>query len=141
MGSRSVGAWVRESLQGYLRGDSRFPRGFEVVASDHELLPLGDDLAYTYFLNSEGVIFWQDALEPEAGISQVDDERERHRIIRAYSREFPELLALLPARPRDRPPCAQCSGSGFMNLRTTTGIDHQVPCSVCGGTGWTRAAV
>ena len=128
MDSGNLAAWVRKSLENYLRGDRRFPHGFEDLARDQELLPLGKDLAYAYFLNADGVLFWEDALDREAGICRIEDEGERHRIIRGYSRDFPELLSLLPARPSHVPTCVQCGGSGFMHLRSTTGSTHEFPC-------------
>jgi hypothetical protein len=141
MRALSIGPWVQDSLVKYLGGGSRFPRGFEDIARAQRLLPLGYDLAYAYFLNENGDVFWEDALDREAGVRRVDDSEERHRVIRAYSRDFPELLSLMPQRPDNASTCAQCAGSGFMTLPTVDGQGHEVPCSGCAGVGWTGAAV
>jgi hypothetical protein len=140
MATPSIEAWVQDSLGKYLHGDPRFPRGFEELASGQHLLPLGYDLAYAYFLNEQGVVFYEDALEREAGIQRVEDAAERHTVIRAYSRTFPELLSLLPERPDHASTCDHCSGSGFMTLPCVDGRGREIPCSSCSGVGWTGAA-
>lgn len=79
---------------------------------------------------------WEDALEPQAGITRMEDERERTATLRAYGRDYPILLSLLPARPPDSVTCRQCSGSGFMSLQSVEQRTFQVPCSACAGVGW-----
>jgi hypothetical protein len=136
MTQADFGAWVRSRLAEYLDGKSSLPPGFERVAAERGLLPLGDDLANAYFVDGSGSLFWEDALEPEAGITRMEDERERTATLRGYGRDNPILLSLLPPRPPGAVTCSQCGGSGLMPLQSVEQRTFEVPCSVCAGLGW-----
>ncbi len=129
-------AWVESQLAEYLAGKSTLPPGFKRVAAERGLLPLGDDLANAYFVDAAGSLFWEDALEPEAGITRMEDQRERTATLRAYGRDYPILLSLLPPRPPASVTCSQCGGSGFMSLQSVEQRTLEVPCSACAGLGW-----
>jgi hypothetical protein len=54
-------------------------------------------------------------------------------VVGAKIRDFPELLSILPERPKNAPDCENCNKSGWLQLGESLG---PFVCGNCGGLGW-----
>jgi hypothetical protein len=106
------------------------------LAVRHSVLPLWGDLDCTWALNRDGeIIAFPDGISLDMHIE--DDPLRRNTALVQGSKLYPEIAALIPARPSDAQTCPDCNGSG-MNPVTSNPKYAMVIC-LCGGTGWLPA--
>jgi hypothetical protein len=133
-----LSATIRAKVQRALRGEALdvADRG----ALEDGMLPLFDDLAQRYYLREDGAVFRLDALEPEVGMQQVADDRERLAAYRLVVALYPDLTELIPNRPCGWIDCSQCEATGRAQVHSVGGAPVSTICLHCRGTGWLREA-
>ena len=106
------------------------------LAVRHGVLPLWGDLDCTWALNSNGeIIALPDDVPLDAHIE--GDTLRRNTALVQGSKLYPELAALIPARPSDAQTCPDCNGSGVNPV--TSDPKYAMVICLCGGTGWLPA--
>jgi hypothetical protein len=106
------------------------------LAIRHGVLPLFGDLACTWALNPEGeIISFPDDFNSE--IHTESDVVSRNTALVQGAKLYPELAALIPARPPDAQTCPDCNGSSINPV--TSNPEYAMVVCLCGGTGWLPA--
>jgi hypothetical protein len=100
------------------------------VAKMAGALPLVADIGGVALLRPDGEIVsmgWDSDHPP----TPETDEAMRLYALVAGSEKYPELKALLPARPTGATDCPQCRGNGRVTIGSISAI-----CGRCSGIGW-----
>ena len=103
------------------------------LAVRHNVLPLFGDLGGEWALNlEEQVVAFPD--DPAVDIHIEGDVVSRNTALVQGSKLYPELTALIPARPPDAQTCPDCGGSGTHPV--TSNPKYAMVICLCGGVGW-----
>ena len=94
-------------------------------------LPLHDNVVHLWAIRPDGTVLCMDHVDPRPAEPETDP-LTLHAVLVHGARRFPELRALVPARPQGARPCTTCSGNGARTALT----GETVPCAVCWGLGW-----
>jgi hypothetical protein len=106
------------------------------LAVRYSVLPLWGDLDCTWALNPNGeIIAFPDGVSLDAYIE--DDMLRRNTALVQGSKLYPEVAALIPARPSDAQTCPDCNGSGVNPV--TSDPKYAIVICLSGGTGWLPA--
>lgn len=110
------------------------------VAESEDVVVMTLGMGAAMYLRLDGrVIVWDDNLEEETEPREAKDVKEMFTaiIIGAKKRNAPELLSLLPSRPKEASNCLDCGSSGWIQLGTDVhGESIKIICWHCGGIGW-----
>jgi hypothetical protein len=113
---------------------ARKPPGSDPVlqmAQQHGFLPLVADMGGVAGLMPDGTVVemvWDDERPQPVGSLRWQDV-----VLLVGAKRYPELLVLIPARPRGAEACANCGGTGTFMAGDKKIAD--IICS-CGGLGW-----
>ena len=103
------------------------------IAAELGALPIAGDMGGYLAPRPDGEILscaWQEPREPRA----EPEARVRNAALFRGSRRYPELAALVPARPETARTCPHCEGTGEESYTREHGISNIV--CYCGGLGW-----
>ena len=133
---------IPEELIPKLRGLQEQSRHYykdEVVESeDAVVMTLGMGAAMYLALDGR-VIVWEDELEEKTEPRDAKDVKEMFTaiLIGAEQTKSPELLSLLPQRPKEALDCQECNKSGWRQFGIdVSGEPVKIICWDCGGIGW-----
>jgi hypothetical protein len=90
-----------------------------------DALPVYTGVGSTLLISESGEILSYD--DEQESVRPESDEVWRSIALVSAARRYPELRALLPARPEGAPECDQCAGTGSVK---------RFACGRCGGLGW-----
>jgi hypothetical protein len=123
---------VAERLRAFLADTAPDPLGLRAVVAKFGSLPLILDMGGCYALRRDGEVVSFAWDEPH-GLAVVADDRLRNAAFYQGSLKYPELNALVPARPPNAIDCSSCGGTGTLSLEGRSAPN--VIC-FCGGLGW-----
>jgi hypothetical protein len=103
----------------------------------HRFLPLYRDTTGTFGIRPDlGLVYW-DTESVSDQVASVEDPYWARIALCAGAARYPELAALVPARPAEAQACDRCAGTG--QLMMLPGLDPKIADSLrcaCGGLGW-----
>jgi hypothetical protein len=118
---------IRQLIERLAKGASG--SGFEDAARRFDALPLYEGWEGWALLTDQGEV-----LEAtDEGATSPASEPLRTMYLVAGAEKYPELAALLPARPAASSVCAHCDGTGWVKLGTEGG---RFRCGECRALGW-----
>lgn len=143
-GAGQAGRWLADWVSGQLRaGTARRP---DLAGAAGDVMYVYGSIGVDAALTSTGEIWVAeyDFDTVEGTAATVTWRRtggvERLGFIVIAARRFPELRALLPARPAGAADCADCRGTGDWHLfsgdRKESLRIRGMICKTCGGMGW-----
>ena len=127
---------IERRIKQLVKSPEAAPEYHRQLAAKYNVLPLFSEWEGSWVLNPEGeVIIFPDDLASGARVE--DDTLRRNTALVQGSKLYPELAALIPARPPDAQTCPDCGGSG---VHPVTSIPkYAMIICLCGGTGWVPA--
>lgn len=125
--TQELSAHVRRRLAEYLAEPD--PHNLRSVVEKFGALPLVGDMGGMFALRPDGEVISYGWDEPH-DVAVLRDARLRNAVLFRGSMKYPELGALVPARPTDAIPCPHCE--------EVAAIQREIKNIVCfcGGLGW-----
>jgi len=124
-----------------LRADQwAWPPGRAVIEVE-DVVELSHSLGPNWYLTFDGR-FLVDKFDWDGSAAyEVVDPKRAWTVVVYAAHHFglPDLLRILPARPRDAVDCPKCGGSGWLRRPPSDGQWGVVCEDVCGGLGWLPA--
>jgi hypothetical protein len=120
-----VSAMIQALIERVSNGESG--EDFEQVARRYNALPLAEGWFSWALLTEQGEVMEA----PEGGPAVPAVEPLRTMFLVAGARRYPELVALLPARPSQSVDCTRCAGTGWMKHG-----GGKIRCHECRSLGW-----
>jgi hypothetical protein len=135
---RLIGHLIRIMREDVPEREHRWGINSELVASyaSENRLLIARDWTADYVLDTTGGVT---VVDTENGAPDVPaTDRETRRALFRSIHIYPELLTLLPARPREAVDCPNCEGTGVLELSLENRTLRNVEC-YCSGAGWVLA--
>lgn len=104
----------------------------EELAIDLGVLPLWVDWTVFLAVGPDGQVVMVDHEAPEPNLRPASDLTFVAIALVEGAARYPELVSLLPVRPKGRTSCTTCGGAGTLSMSRGTVVLH----CICGGLGW-----
>jgi hypothetical protein len=124
--SAELSSLIETRIEEYLR---RPADPMQVFARGHRALPVYADIDRLLFLRPDGEILSKDNANTSGDLVAEQSAYWCLMARLAAAERFPDLAALIPARPSSASDCADCEGRGKV-------LNDMVRCEVCHGLGW-----
>ena len=131
--SKELEAKIVARINAIVSGSSSQNADVRKVASETNALPLHYGLGGGMALRPTGEVFefsWDNPRDTK----EVDDPRLMNIALFQGSKKYPDLEALVPARPSGATVCPYCEGTGYPSSALNSNIENLV--CYCGGVGW-----
>ncbi|MEM7346361.1 MAG: hypothetical protein AAF485_19145 [Chloroflexota bacterium] len=122
---------IKQYLEDYLSGKKQIIDGLEEKAKSLNAAPiLFDGIGPgTFLIRPDGQLMCWDESESQSSLWDIEKGSPFYaQILRAASRDFPELVHLIPLAPSGAEECSACQGQGSR--------EPGWACSRCSGYGW-----
>ena len=123
---------IESLIHDYCCDSSKEPPYLKGLAERYHVLPIYIDWTVFFGLRPDGEIVLVPTEEQRDPEPEVDERWRRVAIFRS-TKKYPELIALIPARPLGAPDCPHCEGHGRIDI---PGVEPDTIVCYCGGFGW-----
>lgn len=106
----------------------------DIVRSENAVI-MFDGMGNPMYLTLDGRVIIDECFMEEKGLREAETLTEAAMaiVVGAKTRDFPELLSILPPRPENATDCVNCETTGWFKFG---GILGPYVCEKCGGLGW-----
>lgn len=127
---------IKARIAAYITNGGGIFGGYEELAREREVLPVGFDLFLTYFVNPEGDVYQVDALTDPPELVEVNSWASRMWVYLNGQKQAPEIEGFIPIRQPFYPDCPDCLGTGKLSADEKVLLEGKLSCPRCGGLKW-----